>query len=47
MKEHVGICEICKKDLFCMDGFFQGEIGPSGKLFCFSCYIEEKKESNE
>lgn len=47
MKEHVGLCEICQKDLFCMDGFFQGEIDSSGKLFCFSCYIEEKKESNE
>lgn len=47
MKEHVGLCEICNKDLFCMDGFFQGEIDPSGKLFCFSCYIEEKKEPNE
>jgi hypothetical protein len=47
VKELVGMCEICKKELFCMDGFFQGEIGLSGRLFCFSCYIEEKKESDD
>ncbi|MCM3719097.1 hypothetical protein [Fictibacillus phosphorivorans] len=47
MKEYVGPCESCKKDLYCMDGFFQGEISPSGKLYCFSCIKEEKKESNE
>jgi hypothetical protein len=47
VKELVGKCEKCKKELFCLDGFFQGEIGLSGKLFCLSCYIEEKKESDE
>jgi hypothetical protein len=47
MQELIGQCDVCKKELYCMDGFFQGEMDSTGKLFCYSCYIEEKKESDE
>ncbi|MGD7044650.1 GNAT family N-acetyltransferase [Jeotgalibacillus proteolyticus] len=36
MKEVVGTCAGCGKDVVCRDGFFEGEID-RGASFCFSC----------
>ncbi|WNB90626.1 hypothetical protein [Bacillus sp. NEB1478] len=47
MKELVGKCVRCEKELFCMDGFFQAEVSDSGETFCFTCVEEMKKESND
>ncbi|MBY6036344.1 hypothetical protein KUV80_06755 [Fictibacillus nanhaiensis] len=47
MLELVGICERCKKKLYCLDGFFQGEVAENGNLYCMSCMNsvnEMKKE---
>jgi hypothetical protein len=45
MKEYVGKCVKCQKDLFCIDGFFQGELD-SGHAYCYECYETLKKESD-
>ncbi|MFS0783091.1 hypothetical protein [Bacillus sp. 1P06AnD] len=36
MRELIGYCCVCKKELFCLDGFFNGII-EEGQLFCFDC----------
>ncbi|MFS0590449.1 hypothetical protein AB1L05_02490 [Cytobacillus horneckiae] len=36
MKELVGNCCNCKKDIYCMDGFLHGTV-VNGLLYCFSC----------
>jgi hypothetical protein len=41
MRELVGKCEECGKDIYCMDGFLNG-IKEDGKLLCFDCTAEEK-----
>jgi hypothetical protein len=47
MKELVGHCFICQKEVFCMDGFFQGEVSNSGETLCFICAEKKEKESND
>jgi hypothetical protein len=47
MKELVGHCFICQKEVFCMDGFFQGEVSNSGETLCIICAEKKKKESND
>lgn len=37
MKELVGICHICKKDVYCLDGFLNGIIDDEGQLTCLAC----------
>jgi hypothetical protein len=41
MKEIVGSCVDCHKDVYCMDGFLNG-VKEDGKLLCFDCADEEK-----
>jgi hypothetical protein len=43
LKELVGYCSICGKELYCLDGFFNGIILESKELVCFCC-IENNKE---
>jgi hypothetical protein len=47
MKERVGECLLCKKELFCLDGFFQGQVKDTGETYCFLCFEELKKESDK
>ncbi|MFE8702177.1 hypothetical protein ACFYKX_16380 [Cytobacillus sp. FJAT-54145] len=36
MKEFVGHCFICKKELYCLEGFFDGVVAGE-QLLCFTC----------
>jgi len=46
MREHIGYCSICQKEIYCMDGFLNGVIINSTTLLeCFSC--NETKESKK
>ncbi len=44
LKEFVGICHCCKKEIYCLNGFLNGIVKDDGMLICFSCEEEEKKE---
>ncbi|MFC6603086.1 hypothetical protein ACFQDF_18690 [Ectobacillus funiculus] len=35
MKELVGTCKCCKKNIYCMAGFLNGVILKQGELLCF------------
>lgn len=37
MKELVGKCAICDKDIYCLDGFFNGAVQEDGSIICFEC----------
>lgn len=38
MKELIGNCSICNKEVFCLDGFFNGIIQDKDKkILCFEC----------
>lgn len=37
MKEQVGTCIRCKKEVYCTDGFFYGIILDHGNILCFDC----------
>lgn len=43
MRELVGSCSICKREIFCLDGFFSGVYTDDKKIICFDC--NEKIES--
>ncbi|WP_258000331.1 hypothetical protein [Bacillus sp. Marseille-P3661] len=40
MKELVGKCTNCGKEIICMDGFLNGIIAENGELHCFECEDE-------
>lgn len=42
MREFIGLCSICGKEIFCRDGFLDG-VYIDGKLICFECEKELKK----
>lgn len=46
MKELVGSCVSCGRDLFCIDGFFEGFI-LDDKNLCINCYEKKKKEPDK
>lgn len=46
MKEHVGICQMCNKDVYCLDGFLNGIIDDEGRLTCLECLHKEKEEKD-
>ncbi|SFE32470.1 hypothetical protein [Alteribacillus iranensis] len=37
MKEKVGHCSRCGKEVFCLDGFLNGVLDEEKNLFCFEC----------
>ncbi|WP_269430744.1 hypothetical protein [Domibacillus enclensis] len=41
MKELVGTCAVCGKDIYCMDGFLNG-VKENGELLCFPCADESE-----
>ena len=45
MKEHVGLCQVCKKDVYCMDGFLDGYVDEDGKLICTDCSHKEQEQT--
>ncbi|KIL52763.1 hypothetical protein KR50_00920 [Jeotgalibacillus campisalis] len=46
MKELAGKCTGCCKDLYCRDGFFEGEID-EGTAFCFPCSNQLRSDFTE
>jgi len=44
MRELVGTCHQCGRDLYCLDGFFNGVKTEDRKTLCFDCADEENKE---
>ena len=47
MRELVEMCSKCGKELFCMDGFFNGVHTDDQKILCYDCLEEngDKKEN--
>lgn len=43
MKELVGRCESCGKEIFCLDGFLNG-VHKDGRVLCFDCEKEEEQK---
>ena len=37
MKELVGFCAVCNREIYCQDGFLDGVILDDQSLQCFSC----------
>ncbi|MDD9268054.1 hypothetical protein ACFPES_13530 [Paenibacillus sp. GCM10023248] len=37
MRELVGQCSVCGKDIFCADGFLEGVIREDKQLECLTC----------
>jgi hypothetical protein len=46
MKELVGRCSCCGKELFCFDGFFNGVYTKDKKIICFDCETKFKLKEN-
>jgi hypothetical protein len=46
VRELVGKCIKCEKDLFCLDGFFNGIILENKAILCFECSEEEKNNNS-
>jgi len=46
MRELVGTCNSCGKEIFCLDGFLNGVISTQKAIYCFDCYesIENKEK---
>jgi hypothetical protein len=45
MKELVGKCKCCSKEIYCLDGFFNGIHTKEKEIYCFECYEEKDKEN--
>jgi hypothetical protein len=44
LKELIGKCSHCGKNLYCLEGFFNGVILENKELVCFECVADEKEE---
>lgn len=44
LKELVGSCDCCGKEIFCMDGFLNG-VHKDEKVLCFECEKEEEHKA--
>ncbi|MET3574270.1 hypothetical protein ACFFIY_12365 [Bhargavaea ullalensis] len=40
MHERVGTCEVCGREVFCLNGFLNG-VAENGRLRCFDCADRE------
>nr|WP_083802851.1 hypothetical protein [Bacillus sp. SG-1] len=48
MKEYIGECQICRKPLYCLDGFFNGiHDSVTKKLICFNCTESQMEVEND
>jgi hypothetical protein len=45
MKELIGYCTSCAKEIYCLDGFFNGIQSDDRKIYCFECYECNQKEN--
>ncbi|WP_277994160.1 hypothetical protein [Staphylococcus equorum] len=43
MRELVGKCSVCQKDIYCLNGFLNGEYN-NNHLYCFTCASNIEKE---
>jgi hypothetical protein len=46
MKELVGYCSTCLKEIYCLDGFFNGVQSDDRKMYCFECFDESNHEED-
>lgn len=46
MKELVNTCYVCGKDLYCIDGFFNGVHTDDKKTLCYNCIEEQEKSAD-
>ncbi len=44
MKELIGYCSCCGKEVFCLDGFFNAIYTDDKKIVCFDCH-DKKREA--
>ncbi|WP_187378578.1 hypothetical protein [Oceanobacillus jeddahense] len=44
MKEFIGTCIKCNKEIYCKDGFLDG-VNEQGRLYCFTCSVERQREA--
>ena len=45
MKELVGHCQECQKEIYCLDGFLDGIVREDQSLICFECLGKERDSS--
>ncbi|MGX6442514.1 hypothetical protein ACWM35_04720 [Neobacillus sp. K501] len=45
MKELIGQCSTCQKEIYCLDGFFNGVQTDDHKTYCFECFESNKEEN--
>ncbi|MEH7373442.1 MULTISPECIES: hypothetical protein [Bacillaceae] len=38
MKELIGKCKCCSKEIYCLDGFFNGIHTEEKEIYCFECH---------
>ncbi|MDF1508017.1 hypothetical protein PZE06_07450 [Robertmurraya sp. DFI.2.37] len=44
MREFIGHCKICGKEIYCENGFFNGVLLPGHDYLCFEC---DKRKGHE
>lgn len=47
MKELIGQCKSCGKNIYCEDGFFNGVLLPGHQYLCMDCDEKEHEKKNE
>ncbi len=47
MKEYIGCCLYCKKEIYCLDGFFNGVHTETKDLLCFDCFEKQEKQKED
>ena len=45
MKELIGYCVSCSKQIYCLEGFFNGVHTKDNEIYCFPCYESCQKEN--
>ncbi|RJX41083.1 hypothetical protein D3P09_03495 [Paenibacillus pinisoli] len=44
LKEHVGYCQECRKEIFCRDGFLDGVVQEDTSIRCFDCSMPKQDD---
>jgi len=47
MKELVGECHTCGVNVYCLDGFLNGNMEENGQLTCSDCSLKGEKEGTD
>ncbi|KGX83541.1 hypothetical protein [Pontibacillus marinus] len=45
MKELVGYCTKCEQEVFCLNGFLEGEVTNEKEIICYKCLEEKDKKT--